>query len=104
MAFLIVFGELLKHISYSDAQPKIYHYRTNDKKEIDFILERGEQLFAIEVKSSKAVSKSTFKHIIDFQNKSAEKVVGIVFYSGDSVLSFSDSNNDLYAVPLNAFF
>ena len=99
-----VYSELLKHIAYSDTQPKIYHYRTNDKKEIDFIVERGDKIFAIEVKSSKTVKKSAFKHIIDFQIKSTNKVVGIVLYAGDDILSFGDKDNDLYALPLNVFF
>jgi len=45
-----VYSELIKHISYSMTQPKIYHYRTNDKKEIDFIIENADKIFAIEVK------------------------------------------------------
>jgi len=46
-----VFAELLKHISYSQTEPQLYHYRTNDKKEIDFIVEKRNKIFAIEVKS-----------------------------------------------------
>ena len=61
-----VFSELLKHISYSQTLPKIYHYRTNDKKEIDFIVEKGDKIFAIEVKSSQTIKIDAFKHIIDF--------------------------------------
>jgi len=57
-----VYSELLKHISYSMAQPKIYHYRTNDKKEIDFIVSRGDEMLAIEVKPSYSVGKDDFKH------------------------------------------
>jgi predicted AAA+ superfamily ATPase len=99
-----VFSELLKHISYSEVQPKFYHYRTNDKKEIDFIVEKQDTTFAIEVKSSRMVKQEAFKHIIDFQKKSNRKVVGIVFYTGDTQLSFSDSTYERYAVPLRVFF
>ena len=59
-----VYSELLKHISYSQIQPKLYHYRTNDKKEI----------------------------------------VGIVFYAGETILSFGDEEHKRYAVPLSLFF
>ena len=62
-----VYAELLKHRGYSQTQAQIYHYRTNDKKEIDFILEKGDKIFAIEVKSSQSIKKDAFKHIIDFQ-------------------------------------
>lgn len=99
-----VYSELLKHIGYSHTQPHIYHYRTNDKKEIDFIIEKADKIFAIEVKSSQTIKKDTFKHIIDFQNKSSKKIVGIVFYAGDTILSFGDERYKRYALPLNLFF
>jgi len=99
-----VYCELLKHSGYSETQPQIYHYRTNDKKEIDFIIEKGTTIFAIEVKSSQTIKKDAFKHIIDFQNKSSKNIVGIVLYTGDVILSFGDENYKRYALPLNVFF
>ena len=99
-----VCSELLKHISYSFAYPKMYHYRTNDKKEIDFILEKGDKIIAIEVKSSRSIKADAFKHIVDFQNKSSKELIGIVFYGGDTILPFGDDNHRRYALPLNLFF
>ena len=99
-----VYGELLKHISYSTSQPKIYHYRTHDKKEIDFIIEKADKIFAIEVKSVQNIKKEAFKHIIDFQSKSDKVVVGIVFYGGDNILSFGTVEEPRFALPLNIFF
>ena len=99
-----VYSELLKHIGYSQIQPQIYHYRTNDKKEIDFIVEKAGKIFAIEVKSSQNIKKDAFKHIIDFQKKSSSEVVGIVFYAGETVLSFGDETHKRYALPLSVFF
>jgi len=99
-----VYSELLKHLSYSIVHAQIYHYRTNDKKEIDFIIETATKTFAIEVKSSQTIKKDAFKHIIDFQNKESKDVVGIVFYAGADILSFSDDNYLRYALPLSVFF
>ena len=99
-----VYSELLKHISYSITQAQIYHYRTNDKKEIDFIIQKADKIFAIEIKSSQTIKKDAFQHIIDFQNKSQRDIVGIVFYGGDSILSFGDEMHLRYAVPLSVFF
>lgn len=99
-----VYSELLKHLSYSISRANIYHYRTNDKKEIDFIIEKGDKIFAIEVKSSQTIKKEAFKHIIDFQSKSSQNVVGIVFYTGENILSFSENEQLRYAVPLSVFF
>ena len=100
-----VFSELLKHISYSQTLPKIYHYRTNDKKEIDFIIEKGDKIFAIEVKSSQTIKIDAFKHIIDFQNKSEDKkIVGLVFYLGENIIPFGDEKYQRFAIPFNIFF
>lgn len=100
-----VYSELLKHIEYSQSSPKMYHYRTNDKKEIDFIIEKGDKIFAIEVKSSLSFKADAFKHIIDFQNKTKNKdIVGIVFYGGDKIIPFGDEKYKRYALPLNILF
>ena len=99
-----VFSELLKHIGYSDSQPQFYHYRTTDKKEIDFILEKPNQIIAIEVKSSQSVKGSEFRHITDLQAKSKKPVLGIVLYAGENILSFGDEDHERYAVPLSVFF
>lgn len=99
-----VYSELLKHLSYASLKADIYHYRTNDQKEIDFIIERNDQLLAIEVKSGKSVSKEAFKHIADLQSKTTKKVLGIVFYAGEHLLSFSEDGQQRYAVPMNVFF
>lgn len=99
-----VYTELIKHISYSMTQPAIYHYRTDDKKEIDFILEKGDKIIAIEVKASHTVKKDDFKHITDFQAKSKQNVLGIVLYSGEHILPFGDEASKRYALPLSIFF
>ena len=99
-----VYSELLKHISYAHTQVQIYHYRTNDKKEIDFILQKGDTIFAIEVKSSQTVKKDAFKHIVDFQKRSKKNIVGIVLYGGEDIVPFGDEMHKRYAIPLSVFF
>ncbi|MCI4405853.1 MAG: ATP-binding protein [Sulfuricurvum sp.] len=99
-----VYTELIKHISYSMMQPAIYHYRTDDKKEIDFILEKGDKIIAIEVKASHTVKKEDFKHIADFQSKAKQNILGLVLYSGEHILPFGDETSKRYALPLSIFF
>ena len=93
-----VFSELQKDIAYSDTSIDMYHYRTSDKKEIDFILKDGQKTVAIEVKSSSTIQKSDFKHIIDFQNRSEEEVIGVIFYTGDYTIELSEN---LVAIPMS---
>jgi predicted AAA+ superfamily ATPase len=96
-----IFCELQKHISYLQKSAQLFHYRTHDKKEIDFIIEVDNQILAIEVKQSSSVKKEDFKHIIDLQSRYNEKkCLGVVFYNGDMVIEFSDN---LVAMPFGMF-
>jgi len=95
-----VFTEVLKHINYSQHIMQLFYYRTQDKKEIDFIIKKQDEILAIEVKSTSSVNIKDFKHIIDFQSRSQYKITGIVFYNGDKIVAFADN---LFAIPI-AFF
>lgn len=95
-----VFSELLKHITYSDKLIEFYYYRTQDQKQIDFIIKNQNQILAIEVKAAHSVKKADFKHIIDFQTRSSNSIIGIVFYAGDKIVSFAEN---LFAVPIGVF-
>ena len=92
-----VFDELLKANTSSKKRANIYYYRTSDQKEIDFILEISGKLIAIEVKSSKTISKDDFKHIYHLKENLQSKFdKGIVFYAGDTAMKLDD---DMFALP-----
>ena len=92
-----VYNELLKAHSYASTASHISYYRTSDKKEIDFILENAGGIIAIEVKSSKSISKGDFKHIYHLAKETPDTFQkGIVFYSGDTFLKLDEK---MYAVP-----
>ena len=64
---------------------------------IDFILEISGKLIAIEVKSSKTISKDYFKHIYHLKENLQSKFdKGIVFYTGDAAMKLDD---DMFALP-----
>ena len=92
-----VFDELLKANTSSKKRANIYYYRTSDQKEIDFILEISGRLIAIEVKSSKTISKDDFKHIYHLKENLQSKFdKGVVFYTGDRAIKLDD---DMFALP-----
>ncbi len=95
-----IFSELLKEIKYSALPLELYFYRTHDGKEIDFVVKKGDELIAIEVKFSRKVSKNDFKHIIDLKKASRKRVKGFVIYTGERILPFG---KDLYALPVGIF-
>ena len=96
-----VFAELLKGLQYSLVPTRIFYYRTQDRREIDFIIERDAGIIAIEVKCSKTIVKKDFKHIIDLKNFAPNFKRGILFYLGEKVLPFGE---DIFAVPVRFFW
>ncbi len=92
-----IYDELLKAKSSACKKAGLFYYRTSDKKEIDFILDYGEKIIAIEIKASKSVSKSDFKHIYHLQKEIPNLLdKGIVLYEGDTFLKIDEN---MYAVP-----
>ena len=85
-----------------DLQPlwQIHHFRSSNKREIDFLLvnnERGE-LLGIEVKASQKVSSEDFVHLTWFAEKcKGRKFTGIVFYTGNLV---TRGGENLYGIPM----
>lgn len=94
-----VFNELCKQTSFLLDRTQIYYYRTLDKKEIDFIIERNGKLVAIEAKFAKSITKSDFRHIIDLKNSSNSFHLGLIIYMGEHALPFGDN---LWAIPFGA--
>ncbi|MEA3352907.1 MAG: ATP-binding protein [Campylobacterota bacterium] len=93
-----VYDELIKAKTYATKNAEIFYYRTSDKKEIDFILEFSSKIVAVEIKSSKSVSKDDFKHIYHLQSQIPKEFdKGIVLYNGEQVLKVDEN---MYAVPL----
>ena len=97
-----VASELNKELSLMD-NGRLFHFRTSDKKEVDFIIEDREgRILAIEVKASSSVVSAAFKHIRFLQNTlGSEFVRGVVLYKGDRAIRF---DKDLYAAPLSALW
>lgn len=93
--------ELTKQLTWQDGH--LYHYRSQDNQEIDFIIERRSgQLVAIEVKARSYVTAEDFKSIKTFQSLVEKDFVkGIVLYMGKELISFG---KNLYAVPISALW
>jgi predicted AAA+ superfamily ATPase len=97
-----VLTELVKQLSLSD-DGRLYHLRTSDQKEIDFLVEwRNGSLAALEVKAASSVTAADFRHIRFLADSlPGDFVRGIVLYRGDRIVRFGDR---LYAVPLPALW
>ena len=95
-----VVTELIKHASWSKTRPALYHFRTQSRQEVDLVMEkRSGALVGIEVKASATVNLADFKGLRAMHEAVGERFLrGIVFYSGDTPVSFGAN---LHAVPLS---
>lgn len=95
--------ELLKQLSSSACPAELYHFRTSDGKEVDFVLERLDgKLSAVEVKARDAVSAADFKGLNELCKQTENDFIcGIVIYRGNKVVPFG---NRMWAVPVDAMW
>ena len=104
-----IFGQLLetlvamefkKAASWSEICPSLFHFRTQDRLEVDLLLESAAgMVVGIEVKASSTVSPSDFNGLRALAEMTGDCFVrGIVLYTGDQVIPFGEH---LHAIPLS---
>ena len=95
--------EVLKLASWSQTQPKLFHFRTQSGHEVDLVLENAAgQVVGIETKSSATVNSDDFKglrHLAEITGKNFGR--GIVLYGGKQIIPFA---HNLFAVPIAALW
>lgn len=100
-----IFNEISSQVDVSDDKYYLYHYRDREQREIDFLIERADDLalLGIEVKAGSAISPSDFKHLKWFKDNLANDrpFVGIVLYTGQLVGRMGDN---LWAVPFRSLW
>ncbi len=92
-----VFTEILKSYWYKGLEPTIYYYRDKDKKEIDFVIEKNQRLYPIEVKKGTIPKKDWIGHFSVLSRFKREIGNGIVICMTETALPIDDKND---AVPI----
>ena len=95
-----VFTELLKAVQYSESPTRLWHYRTSDQHEIDFLIEREGKVIPVEIKAAKTVRKKDFFHIEELQSRNSTVKNGVIFYQGEQLEPFGRN----YAIPFSMLF
>ena len=92
--------ELLKLMTFRNDRLNLFHFRTSDNKEVDFVLEKPNgQLAAVEVKQRDSVTTSDFKGLEALQTITGNDFTcGIVLYRGRDIVPFG---KNLWAVPIS---
>lgn len=95
--------ELHKQIGWSQKRVELYHFRTYNGEEVDFVLESADgTLVGVEVKSRRTVRGEDFENLRFLNNQIPEKFHrGIVLYTGEEFVPVSQN---LEAYPLSALW
>ena len=98
-----VLAELLKHLAFTDIGLRLWHYRTENHIEVDFVLEnRSGQLTGIEVKAGVTLNTGDFKGLRHLKDTEPERFVrGFVLYAGRELVPFGEK---LWAMPLSMWW
>ena len=98
-----VIMELVKQATWGKESLKLYHYRTHDQKEVDFVLESSSgKVVGIEIKMSSIVRKDDLKGLMSLKEYCGNNFQkGIILYTGDITLPFGDS---FTALPITALW
>jgi len=98
-----VFGELLKHATWSEEDVNFYHFRDTDQHKIDLVIERSDgKVVGVEVKASMTVTTQDFSGLSVFADYAKDKFLhGVLFYSGDKILPFKINHRTFLALPIS---
>ncbi|OWV71168.1 AAA family ATPase [Rhizobium sp. R339] len=98
-----VFSEILKLMTGSDLRLTPYHFRDQQMREVDVVLERDDgMIVGIEVKASATVKASDFGGLKTLAEACGEKFAfGIVLYDNTDVVPFGDR---FAAAPLSCLW
>jgi predicted AAA+ superfamily ATPase len=84
--------ELAKAADLDVGDVRLMHYRTSKGTEVDFVLEAADgQVAAVKVKAAGSLGAADFRRFDRLRDHLGPRFVrGVVFYTGDRVLSFGD--------------
>ncbi|MDI6731673.1 MAG: ATP-binding protein [Candidatus Margulisbacteria bacterium] len=95
---------ILQTIYYNRSNKKgweIFSYRTEGGAEVDFIIDAGDSLVAVECKAGRNVSEAELAGFKSFESVAHKPVKKYVIYQGENRQQFS---NKVLAVPIRDFF
>ncbi|MEN2997789.1 MAG: DUF4143 domain-containing protein, partial [Brevinematia bacterium] len=81
----LIFNHLKVWCKMISPEPRIYYWSTSGGAEVDFVIEWGKRLLAIEVKSSPYVSIDDAKNLINFLEEYDQAIRGVVIYTGNEI-------------------
>lgn len=98
-----VIGELQRQAAWSEAQPRVHHYRDRNGLEVDAVLESDEgSVVGIEVKAAGAVTADDATGLRFLRDKLGQRFrSGAILHSGQQAVSLGDR---ISALPMDALW
>ena len=98
-----VVGELVRQTAWSEAQPRVYHFRDRNGLEVDVVLESDQgDVVGVEVKSSGTVTASDAAGLRFLRDKLGSRFrFGAILHSGSQTVSLGDR---ISAWPMDALW
>ena len=98
-----VFLELYMNASVSEGEVRMFHYRDQDKVEVDVVVEDSRSnIVGIEVKASATVSRNDLRGLKRLQEIAGARFVqGILLYDGEETLPVGEG---LRVVPISSLW
>ncbi len=98
-----VLSELSRQLTWTEAPVDMYHYRDQNKVEVDVVLEdRRGGVVGIEVKAASTVKSEDFRGLRTLESKLGDDfIAGVVLYTGNHTLPFGPK---LRAMPISALW
>ena len=99
----LIICEFKKHCLNRAKNENLFFWRDNTGHEVDIIIEKGESLFPVEIKSGKTVT-SEFFNGLNYWNKISRSDGGAVVYAGDQIQKHSNKNKVIPWFNLESIF
>jgi predicted AAA+ superfamily ATPase len=89
--------EIIKLVSLFEHKARFYYFRTHGGAEVDLVIEYGQRLLPIEIKTSTQLDQRKLAGLKQFLNDFKNRVpFGVVIYMGEKILKLS---HNIIAIP-----
>jgi predicted AAA+ superfamily ATPase len=98
-----VVQEIMRQTAWSDARPRMFHFRTHAQQEVDIVLENAAgNVVGIEVKKTSSPSSGDFRGLKALRALAGKKFLrGIVLHTGNAGVSFAPG---FFAMPVSSLW
>lgn len=98
-----VVQQLMCEASWMDADLRFFHYRDKDQVEVDLVIERGKEVWGVEVKKSASIQPKDGAGLCRLASQAGKQFKGgILLYTGNNYLPLAQEN--CFAVPMDALW